>query len=100
TNVTADNKGCITLADLGSSKKVVELATMTGARSMKGTMYQIDPEVIIRRVDIGVALKYIPNRIAVGATAGPADALGQMVKTQMQVTLVVNPAMDTLNECV
>ncbi|GJY89697.1 hypothetical protein Tco_0504893 [Tanacetum coccineum] len=38
------------------------------------------------------------GRTAVGATEVQPDALGQMAKTQMQVTLVVNPAMDTLND--
>eukprot|EP01018_Ginkgo_biloba_P003009 Gb_36743 [translate_table: standard] len=45
-NILVDNKGCIKLADFGASKKVVELATMTGAKSMKGTPYWMAPEVI------------------------------------------------------
>ncbi|KAL8088255.1 hypothetical protein AgCh_038146 [Apium graveolens] len=43
-NILFDNKGCIKLADFGASKKVVELATMTGAKSMKGTPYWMAPE--------------------------------------------------------
>ncbi|KAK3027221.1 hypothetical protein RJ639_041639, partial [Escallonia herrerae] len=43
-NILVDNKGCIRLADFGASKKVVELATMTGAKSMKGTPYWMAPE--------------------------------------------------------
>ncbi|KAL2487000.1 Mitogen-activated protein kinase kinase kinase 3 [Abeliophyllum distichum] len=45
-NILVDNKGCIKLADFGASKKVVALATMTGAKSMKGTPYWMAPEVI------------------------------------------------------
>ncbi|KAJ8572907.1 hypothetical protein K7X08_009418 [Anisodus acutangulus] len=45
-NVLVDNKGCIKLADFGASKKVVELATISGAKSMKGTPYWMAPEVI------------------------------------------------------
>ncbi|CAN1219943.1 Mitogen-activated protein kinase kinase kinase ANP1, partial [Linum perenne] len=45
-NILVDNKGCIKLADFGASKQVVELATMTGAKSMKGTPYWMAPEVI------------------------------------------------------
>lgn len=45
-NILVDNKGCIKLADFGASKKVVELATITGAKSMKGTPYWMAPEVI------------------------------------------------------
>ncbi|XP_074356793.1 mitogen-activated protein kinase kinase kinase NPK1-like [Apium graveolens] len=44
-NIIFDNKGCIKLADFGASKKVVELATMTGAKSMKGTPYWMAPEL-------------------------------------------------------
>ncbi|KAK9725469.1 hypothetical protein RND81_05G145600 [Saponaria officinalis] len=47
-NILVDNKGCIKLADFGASKKVVELATMTGAKSMKGTPYWMAPEVILQ----------------------------------------------------
>ncbi|NP_001268205.1 mitogen-activated protein kinase kinase kinase [Vitis vinifera] len=47
-NILVDNKGCIKLADFGASKKVVELATMTGAKSMKGTPYRMAPEVILQ----------------------------------------------------
>ncbi|KAL7210242.1 hypothetical protein ACSBR1_031748 [Camellia fascicularis] len=47
-NILVDNKGCIKLADFGASKKVVELATMTGAKSMKGTSYWMAPEVILQ----------------------------------------------------
>ncbi|CAL5413236.1 unnamed protein product [Camellia sinensis] len=47
-NSLVDNKGCIKLADFGASKKVVELATMTGAKSMKGTPYWMAPEVILQ----------------------------------------------------
>lgn len=45
-NILVDNKGCIKLADFGASKKVVKLATMTGAKSMKGTPFWMAPEVI------------------------------------------------------
>ncbi|XP_016464976.1 mitogen-activated protein kinase kinase kinase NPK1-like [Nicotiana tabacum] len=45
-NILVDNKGCIKLADFGASKKVVELATISGAKSMKGTPYWMAPEVI------------------------------------------------------
>ncbi|KAH7858932.1 hypothetical protein Vadar_029519 [Vaccinium darrowii] len=45
-NILVDNQGCIKLADFGASKKVVELATITGAKSMKGTPYWMAPEVI------------------------------------------------------
>ncbi|XP_021750350.1 mitogen-activated protein kinase kinase kinase NPK1-like isoform X1 [Chenopodium quinoa] len=47
-NILVDNKGCIKLADFGASKKVVELATMTGAKSMKGTPHWMAPEVILQ----------------------------------------------------
>ncbi|CAL5377617.1 unnamed protein product [Camellia sinensis] len=47
-NILVDNKGCIKLADSGASKKVVELATMTGAKSIKGTPYWMAPEVILQ----------------------------------------------------
>ncbi|XP_071716409.1 mitogen-activated protein kinase kinase kinase NPK1 [Rutidosis leptorrhynchoides] len=47
-NILVDNKGQIRLADFGASKKVVELATMTGAKSMKGTPYWMAPEVILQ----------------------------------------------------
>ncbi|KAJ8442742.1 hypothetical protein Cgig2_011012 [Carnegiea gigantea] len=47
-NILVDNRGCIKLADFGASKKVVELATMTGAKSMKGTPYWMAPEVILQ----------------------------------------------------
>ncbi|KAJ9700258.1 hypothetical protein PVL29_005872 [Vitis rotundifolia] len=47
-NILVDNKGCIKLADFGASKKVVELATITGAKSMKGTPYWMAPEVILQ----------------------------------------------------
>jgi hypothetical protein len=36
-NILVDNKGCIKLADFGASKKVVKLATISEAKSMKGT---------------------------------------------------------------
>lgn len=45
-NILVDNKGCIKLADFGASKKVVELATISEAKSMKGTPYWMAPEVI------------------------------------------------------
>ncbi|KAH7438302.1 hypothetical protein KP509_04G009300 [Ceratopteris richardii] len=45
-NILVDNKGCIKLADFGASKQVVELVTMSGAKSMKGTPYWMAPEVI------------------------------------------------------
>ncbi|CAL5413237.1 unnamed protein product [Camellia sinensis] len=44
-NILVDNKGCIKLTDFGASKKV---ATMTGAKSMKGTPYWMAPEVILQ----------------------------------------------------
>ncbi|CAH2054886.1 unnamed protein product [Thlaspi arvense] len=47
-NILVDNKGCIRLADFGASKKVVELATVNGAKSMKGTPYWMAPEVILQ----------------------------------------------------
>ncbi|CAL5335097.1 unnamed protein product [Camellia sinensis] len=47
-NILVDNKGCIKLADFGASKKVIELATMIGAKSMKGTPYWMAPEVILQ----------------------------------------------------
>ncbi|CAN0856640.1 Mitogen-activated protein kinase kinase kinase NPK1 [Linum grandiflorum] len=47
-NILVDNKGCIKLADFGASKKVVELATLNGAKSMKGTPYWMAPEVILQ----------------------------------------------------
>ncbi|XWS09015.1 hypothetical protein CRYUN_Cryun40dG0049500 [Craigia yunnanensis] len=47
-NILVDNKGCIKLADFGASKKVVELATINGAKSMKGTPYWMVPEVILQ----------------------------------------------------
>jgi serine/threonine protein kinase len=45
-NILVDNKGCIKLADFGASKKVVKLATISEAKSMKGTPYWTAPEVI------------------------------------------------------
>lgn len=47
-NILVDNRGCIKLADFGASKQVVELATVTGAKSMKGTPYWMAPEVILQ----------------------------------------------------
>ncbi|XP_077240204.1 mitogen-activated protein kinase kinase kinase NPK1-like isoform X2 [Tasmannia lanceolata] len=47
-NILVDNKGCIKLADFGASKQVVELATGSGAKSMKGTPYWMAPEVILQ----------------------------------------------------
>ncbi|KAL1548587.1 Mitogen-activated protein kinase kinase kinase npk1 [Salvia divinorum] len=47
-NILVDNKGCIKLADFGASKKVEALATMTNAKSMKGTPYWMAPEVIVQ----------------------------------------------------
>ncbi|KAL0414570.1 UNVERIFIED_CONTAM: Mitogen-activated protein kinase kinase kinase NPK1 [Sesamum radiatum] len=47
-NILVDNKGCIKLADFGASKKVEALATITGAKSMKGTPYWMAPEVIVQ----------------------------------------------------
>ncbi|KAL3582418.1 hypothetical protein D5086_016750 [Populus alba] len=44
-NILVDNKGCIKLADFGASKKV---ATINGAKSMKGTPYWMAPEVILQ----------------------------------------------------
>lgn len=46
-NILIDNKGCIKLADIGSSKQVEKLATMTTAKS-KGTPYWMAPEVILQ----------------------------------------------------
>jgi serine/threonine protein kinase len=45
-NILVDNKGCIKLADFGASKKVVKLATISEAKSMKGTHCWMAPEVI------------------------------------------------------
>ncbi|KAJ4745879.1 Mitogen-activated protein kinase kinase kinase NPK1 [Rhynchospora pubera] len=47
-NILVDNKGCIKLADFGASKQVAKLATMTAAKSMKGTPYWMAPEVIVQ----------------------------------------------------
>ncbi|KAJ4969234.1 hypothetical protein NE237_015935 [Protea cynaroides] len=47
-NILVDNKGCIKLADFGASKQVVKLATISGAKSMKGTPYWMAPEVILQ----------------------------------------------------
>ncbi|KAJ1423771.1 Serine/threonine-protein kinase, active site [Sesbania bispinosa] len=47
-NILVDNKGCIKLADFGASKKVVELATINGAKSIKGTPHWMSPEVILQ----------------------------------------------------
>ncbi|CAN6482412.1 unnamed protein product [Victoria cruziana] len=47
-NILVDNKGCIKLADFGASKQVVELATISAAKSMKGTPYWMAPEVILQ----------------------------------------------------
>ncbi|KAL5538346.1 hypothetical protein UlMin_045716 [Ulmus minor] len=47
-NILVDAKGCIKLADFGASKQVVELATMTGAKSTRGTPYWMAPEVILQ----------------------------------------------------
>ncbi|XVF31324.1 hypothetical protein REPUB_Repub16aG0135900 [Reevesia pubescens] len=47
-NILVDNKGTIKLADFGASKQVVELATVSGAKSMKGTPYWMAPEVILQ----------------------------------------------------
>ncbi|KAF8388041.1 hypothetical protein HHK36_026707 [Tetracentron sinense] len=44
----ANNKGCIKLADFGALKQVVELATISGAKSVKGTPYWMAPEVILQ----------------------------------------------------
>lgn len=45
-NILVDNKGRIKLADFGASKQVLELATISEAKSMKGTPYWMAPEVI------------------------------------------------------
>ncbi|XP_047332952.1 mitogen-activated protein kinase kinase kinase NPK1-like [Impatiens glandulifera] len=47
-NVLVHENGIIKLADFGASKKVVELATITGTKSMKGTPYWMAPEVILQ----------------------------------------------------
>ncbi|XP_050898386.1 mitogen-activated protein kinase kinase kinase NPK1 [Lathyrus oleraceus] len=47
-NILVDNKGCIKLADFGASRKVVELATINGAKSIKGTPHWMSPEVILQ----------------------------------------------------
>ncbi|KAI4343221.1 hypothetical protein MLD38_027750 [Melastoma candidum] len=47
-NILVDNRGCIKLADFGASKQVVELATVSVAKSMKGTPYWMAPEVILQ----------------------------------------------------
>jgi serine/threonine protein kinase len=45
-NILVDSKGCIKLADFGASEQVVKLATISQAKSMKGTPYWMAPEVI------------------------------------------------------
>ncbi|CAI5493556.1 unnamed protein product [Closterium sp. Naga37s-1] len=45
-NILVDNRGCIKLADFGASRKLADLATMSGHKSMKGTPYWMAPEVI------------------------------------------------------
>jgi hypothetical protein len=52
-NILVDNKGCSKLADFGTSKKVVKLATISEAKSMKGTPYWTAPEVIRQTVITG-----------------------------------------------
>ncbi|GKV08987.1 hypothetical protein SLEP1_g20553 [Rubroshorea leprosula] len=47
-NILVDNQGCIKLADFGASKQVAELATISGAKSIKGTPYWMAPEVILQ----------------------------------------------------
>ncbi|XVF41937.1 hypothetical protein PTKIN_Ptkin01aG0320800 [Pterospermum kingtungense] len=47
-NSLVDNKGIIKLADFGASKQVVELATDSGVKSMRGTSYWMAPEVIMQ----------------------------------------------------
>ncbi|XP_008793818.2 mitogen-activated protein kinase kinase kinase NPK1-like [Phoenix dactylifera] len=47
-NILVDNNGCIKLADFGASKQVAKLATITAAKSMKGTPYWMAPEVIVQ----------------------------------------------------
>ncbi|KAF0915383.1 hypothetical protein E2562_035942 [Oryza meyeriana var. granulata] len=46
-NILVDNKGCIKLADFGASKQVAKLATVTAAKTMKGTPHWMAPEVIV-----------------------------------------------------
>uniref|UniRef100_A0A0E0B2F4 mitogen-activated protein kinase kinase kinase n=1 Tax=Oryza glumipatula TaxID=40148 RepID=A0A0E0B2F4_9ORYZ len=46
-NILVDNKGCIKLADFGASKQVAKLATITAAKTMKGTPHWMAPEVIV-----------------------------------------------------
>ncbi|KAK9146702.1 hypothetical protein Sjap_006605 [Stephania japonica] len=46
-NILVDKEAC-KLADFGASKKVVELATISGAKSIKGTPYWMAPEVILQ----------------------------------------------------
>ncbi|XP_002978306.2 mitogen-activated protein kinase kinase kinase 2 [Selaginella moellendorffii] len=45
-NILVDNQGHIKVADFGASKKVLELATISEAKSMKGTPYWMAPEVV------------------------------------------------------
>jgi mitogen-activated protein kinase kinase kinase len=45
-NILVDNKGCSKLADFGTPKKVVKLATISEASSMKSTPYWTAPELI------------------------------------------------------
>jgi hypothetical protein len=57
-NILVDNRGCIELADFGASKKVVKLATISEAKSMKGTPYWMAPEVI-RQMGHKLASSYV-----------------------------------------
>ncbi len=45
-NILVDNHGVIKLADFGASKKIEDLATIGGSRSIRGTPNYMAPEVI------------------------------------------------------
>ncbi|KAL7177699.1 hypothetical protein ACSBR2_030962 [Camellia fascicularis] len=76
-NILVDNKGCIKLADFGASKKVVELAIMTGAKSMKGTPYWMASEVILQT---GHSLKASLEPAVSGGILKPSSSIAFLLK--------------------